>query len=132
MNKRGWLTPILIVAINTLTIITQWSSLTETLPAHFDLEGNAGGTMPRSMLLIYPLIGIAACLIAYTTAQIKQKLQTGLIIATSGIGLILLSSTMVTLTRGTMPIFMLAEPAILLATIAGLIICIAKSRKSGR
>lgn len=29
----------------------------ELLPAHFDLQGNASGTMPRSVLPLYPLIG---------------------------------------------------------------------------
>ncbi len=130
MNKRGWLFPILIVAINALAIIVRWSSLQELLPAHFDLQGNAGGTMPRNMLLLYPLTAAAICLAAYMIARIKRQLQTGLIILASGIGLILLSSTMVTLTAGTTPVFMLAEPVILLATVAAFVICVVKSRKS--
>ena len=43
--------------------------------------------------------------------------------------LVLLSSTMVTLTSGTMPIFMLAEPVILLAAVIGFVVCFVKSRK---
>ena len=132
MNKRGWFVPILIIAINALAIILRWSSLQEILPAHYDLQGNAGGTMPRSMLLLYPLIGAAICLIAYIITKTKhklQKLQTGFVILASGISLILLSSTMVTLTSGTMPFFMLAEPVILLAAVIGFVICV-KSRKS--
>ena len=50
MNKNSWLIPILIVALNALAIIVRWGSLPEFLPAHYDLQGNAGGTMPRSML----------------------------------------------------------------------------------
>ena len=133
MNKRGWFVPILIIAINALAIIMRWSSLQEILPAHYDLQGNAGGTMPRSMLLLYPLIGVAICLIAYIITKTKhklQKLQTGFVILASGISLILLSSTMVTLTSGTMPFFMLAEPVILLAAVIGFVICVVKSRKS--
>ena len=128
MNKRGWLVPILIVTINALVIIWRWNSLSEILPAHFDLQGNASGTMSRNLLLLYPLIGAAISLIAYVIAQKKQCLQTGLIILISGICLILLSSTLVTLTSGTTPIFMLAEPVILLIAVVGSIISVFKSR----
>ena len=56
MNNRGWFISILIVAINALAILVRWSSLPELLPAHYDLQGNAGGTMPRSMLFLYILM----------------------------------------------------------------------------
>ena len=130
MIKRGWFIPILIVAINALAIIVRWSSLPEMLPAHFDLQGNAGGTMPRSVLIMYPLISAAVGLIVYLLARKKTKLHKGLVILASGIGLILLSSVMVTLTAGKMPIFMLAEPVILLVTLIAFIICALKSRKA--
>ena len=129
MNKIGSLIPILIVALNTLAVILQWSSLSEVLPAHYDLQGNAGGTMPRSMLLLYLLIGVAVCLIAYVIGRMKPNLQSGLVILTSGICLVLFLSTMVSLTAGTMPVFMLAEPIILLAAVAGFVACVVKSRK---
>ena len=129
MNKKSWFIPILIVAINVLAIMVCWSSLSELLPAHYDLQGNAGGTMPRSVLLLYPLIGAAVCLVAYVVARMKQKLQPGLVILASGICLVLLSSAMVTLTAGTMPVFMLAEPVILLAAVIGFVFCIVKLRK---
>ena len=132
MNKRGLFIPILIVAINALAIILRWSSLPELLPVHYDLQGNAGGTMPRSVLLLYLLMGAAICLIAYVIARIKPKLQLGLIILTSGICLVLFLSTMVTLTSGTMPIFMLAEPVVLLAAVIGFVVSIVKSRKNKR
>ena len=127
MNKRGWLVPILIVTINALVIIWRWNSLSEIFPAHFDLQGNASGTMSRNLLLLYPLIGAAISLIAYVIAQKKQCLQTALIILTTGICLVLLSSTLVTLTSGTTPIFMLAEPVILLIAVVGFIISVVKS-----
>ena len=130
MSKRGWYIPILIVAANALAIIIRWSSLQEILPAHYDLEGNTGGTMPRTMLLLYPLISAASCLAAYMIARRKGNLQNGLIILSSGISLVVFSSSMVTLTSGTMPIFMLAEPVILLAAVVGFAVCAAKARKN--
>lgn len=129
MNKRGWFIPITIVALNALAFIVRWSSLPERLPAHFNPQGVSDGTMPRSMLLLYILMGATVCLIAYLIGRKKPKVQTGLIILASGICLVLLSSTMVTLTSGTMPIFMFAEPVILLAAIIGFVVCIIKSRK---
>lgn len=129
MNKRSWFIPILMLLLNALIIIVRWRSLMEIIPAHFDLQGNAGGTMPRSVLLLYPLIGAVICMIAYIIARIKQKFQSALIILTTGISLVLLLSTLVTLTSGTMPIFMLAEPIILLFTVIGFVVCVVKSRK---
>lgn len=130
MRKQAWLIPILIVVVNLLAITIRWNSLPDLLPAHFDLQGNASGEMSRSVLLIYPLISAIVCLAAYMIARIKQILRNGLIIMASGISLIVLSSTMVTLTSGKTPIFMLAEPVILLSAIAGFVICVLKSRKS--
>ena len=129
MNKRYWFIPMLIVAIHALAIMVRWSSLPELLPVHFDLQGNAGGTMPRSMLFLYILIGVVVCLIAYGLGRMKHKLQKGLVILASGICLVLLLSTMVTLTSGTMPVFMLAEPVVLLASVIGFVVCVVKSRK---
>lgn len=129
MNLRNWMIPILIVLINALAIFVRWSSLPELLPAHFDLDGNAAGSMPRRILLLFPLIGAAACLFFYVIARIKQKLQSGLVILASGVSLVLLSSTLVTLTSGKIPFFMLAEPVILLVAIVGFVICLIRSRK---
>ena len=129
MNKRNWLIPILIVFLNALAILVQWSSLPEPLPAHFDLQGNASGTMSRSMLLLYLLMGVAVCLIAYVISRMKPQLQSGLVILTSGICLVLFLSTMVSLTAGTMPVFMLAEPVVLLAAVIAFVVCFVKSRK---
>ena len=128
MNNRTWFIPMIIVAINAVVLLMRWGELSAVLPAHFDLQGNAGGSMPRSMLLIYPLIGAAVCSVAYLIGRWKQKLQWGMLILASGISLVLLSSTMVTLTAGTMPIFMLAEPVILLAAIIAAVVSIVKRR----
>ena len=70
MNKRGWFVPIAIIAVNALAISVRWSSLAEILPAHFDLQGNASGTMSRNILLLYPFVSAAVCLIAYMVARI--------------------------------------------------------------
>ncbi|MBQ5353280.1 MAG: DUF1648 domain-containing protein [Alistipes sp.] len=129
MNRRGWYIPMLIVALNVLAVVVRWSSLPELLPAHFDLQGNASGTMPRSMLLLYLLIGAVVCLIAYLLRRKMQKLQVGFVMLASGICLVLLASTMVTLTSGTIPVFILAEPVILLAAVVGFVVCFVKSRK---
>ena len=129
MKKRLWLIPILIVAINASAIIIRWNTLPYILPAHFDLQGHASGTMSRSMLLVYPLIGVAVCAFAWIIARIKPRLRTGLTFLASGVCLILLSSTLVTLTSGTMPIFMLAEPVILLGAIVAFVVCVVKSRR---
>ena len=129
MNKRNWLIPMIIVALNALAILVQWNSLPEPLSAHFDLQGNASGTMPRSMLLLYLLIGVAVCLIAYVIGRMIPKLQSGLVILTSGICLVLFLSTMVSLTVGMMPVFMLAEPVVLLTAVIGFVVCFVKSRK---
>lgn len=119
MNKRAWLIPIIIVAINALAIAIRWTSLPELLPAHFDLQGNASGTMPRNTLLLYPLIGAAICLFTHIIARLKHTLQPALIILASGAGLVLFLSTMVSLTFGKTPVFMLAEPVVLLVALVG-------------
>ena len=131
MNKRGWLFPALIVAFNATMILIRWSSLPENLPAHFDLEGNASGSIARTTLLYYPLIGAVIGLVAYWLRCRKDKkyFNGGLLILTSGIELVILSSTLVTLTQGTKPFFMLAEPVILVIALVAFIVGLVKSRR---
>ena len=128
--KRSWLVPIIIMVVNVLAVIVRWTSLPEPMPAHFDLEGNASGTMSRCVLIMYPLIGAVICLASYVMAGIKPKLLIGLVILCSGICLVLLSSAMVSLTYGKVPLFMLAEPVIMLAAVVAFTVCVVKSRKS--
>ena len=132
MNKRGWLIPIAIVAVNALAIICCWKSLPDPLPAHYDLQGNPDGVMQRGVLSIYPLIGAVICLAAYMIARIKSSLQSALIILTSGVCLVILSSSLVSLTFGKIPLFMLAEPVILLIAVTASVISILKSRKQNK
>ena len=127
MKNNKWFIPILIVAVNALAVIVKWSSLPELLPAHFDLQGNAGGTMARSMLPLYPAASAAVCLLLWLISKKALRLKTGLAVLSSGISLILLCSTMVTLTAGKMPVIMLAEPVILVAAVVGFIICLRKN-----
>lgn len=139
MSKRGWIIPIVIVALNIVAILIRWNSLPELLPAHFDLQGNAGGEMSRWTLFLYPMIGAVICGIAYAIACIiykrslnKEKANSvanGLVFLVSGIALVILSSTLVTLTFGKMPVFMLAEPVFLVTAIVAFIICIFKARR---
>ena len=131
MHKRGWLFPALVVGINAAMILILWSSLPENLPAHFDLAGNASGSISRTTLLFYPLVGAVIGLIAYWIRCRKDKkyFNGGLLILASGIELIILSSTMVTLTQGTKPFFMLAEPVILVIALTFFIAGLVKSRK---
>ena len=129
MNKRGWLIPLLIVFVNALALLVKWGDLPELLPAHFDLQGNASGSMSRSVLPMYPIVAAAVCLIAYVISRKMQRLQTGMIILTSGLCLVVLLSTMVTLTSGKMPFFMLAEPVVLLAAVVSFVVCVIRSRR---
>ena len=132
MKNNKWFIPILVIAVNALAVIVKWSSLPELLPAHFDLQGNASGTMARSMLPLYPAAGAAVFLLFWLIARKAKRLDTGLVILTSGISLILLCSTMVTLTTGKMPVFMLAEPVILLIAVVAFIVCLIRSRQKAR
>ena len=139
MSKQGWIIPIVIVVMNAVAILVRWNSLPEMLPAHFDLQGNAGGEMARGTLLLYPFIGAVICGIAYAIAYIfykrarnKEKagaIVTGLVFLVSGIALVILSSMLVTLTSGKMPVFMLAEPLFLVTAFVLFIFCIIKARR---
>ena len=86
--------------------------------------------MPRKMLLLYLLMSAAVFLMSCLIGRMKQNIQTSMFILASGICLVLLSSTMVTLTFGTMPFFILAEPVILLAAVIGFVVCVVKFRKN--
>ena len=85
--------------------------------------------MPRKMLLLYLLMSAAVFLISCLIGRMKQNIQASMLILASGICLVLLASTMVTLTSGSMPIFMIAEPVILLATVIGFVFYAVKFRK---
>ena len=90
MKNNKWFIPILVIAVNALAVIVKWSSLPELLPAHFDLQGNASGTMTRSMLPLYPAASAAICVFLGLIAIKAYRLKTGLIVLSSGISLIIL------------------------------------------
>lgn len=137
--KNGWILPAIIIIVNVCAIWISWKSLPDTLPAHFDPQGNASGSMARTTLIYYPVISLMACLVAYGIATMTRILflksddsglrLLGLHCLTSAITLTILSSTMVTLTFGTKPIFMFAEPVIMVLGLAAFIVCLVKSRR---
>jgi protein-tyrosine phosphatase len=138
--KYGWIIPTVIMIVNAIVVMVRWSSLPEELLAHFDLQGNASGSMPRGTLLVYLLISAVICLIAFGLSHKISKRNNksselqllGLTILTSGIVLAIFSSSMVTLTAGKMPIFMLAEPIIIFLAFAAFVICLIKASKYKR
>ena len=130
MNKYQWLVPALIAVANALVIAVSWNILPDPLPAHYDLDGNASGLMSRMELLLYPLASAAFGLISYLISLKTKRLSRALVILTCGVALVVFSSSMVSITSGTMPIFMLAEPVILLGAVAAFVICTVKSKKA--
>ena len=138
-TKNGWIVPAIVIIVNVCAIWISWKSLPETLPAHFDPQGNASGSMARNTLIYFPVISFLSTLAAYGIATFARNLflkpddsglrLLGLHCLTSAITLTVLSSTMVTLTFGTKPIFMFAEPVIIVIGIAAFIVCLIKSRK---
>ena len=137
--KQSWIIPAIIIIVNVCAIWIRWSSLPETLPAHFDPQGNASGSMARTTLIYYPVISLMVCLVAYGIAAMARILflkpdnsglrLLGLHILNTSIVLTIFSSTMVTLTFGTKPLFMFAEPVIMAIGITAFIICLVKARK---
>jgi len=132
--KNGWIIPAIIIIVNVCAIWISWKSLPETLPAHFDPQGNASGSMARTTLLFYPVISLIVCLAVYGIHYFRpgnNRLRLlGIHFLTSAVTLTILSSTMVTLTFGTQPFFMFAEPVIMVSGIAAFIICLLKSRRA--
>jgi uncharacterized membrane protein len=137
--KYGWMIPAITIIVNVCAIWIRWSALPDVLPAHFDPAGNASGSMAKTTLIFYPVISIMLCLVTYgiyTLANNMFKLKPdekglricGLHVFASCLALTVLSSTMVTLTMGTCPLFMFAEPVLLIAGITTLIVCLIKAK----
>jgi hypothetical protein len=138
-RKYGWMVPVIIIIVNVGAIWIRWSALADVLPAHFDPAGNASGTMAKTTLIYYPVISLMLCLTTYgiyTLANNMFKLRPderglrlcGLHVFASCLTLTVLSSTLVTLTMGTNPLFMFAEPVLILAGTVTLIICLIKKK----
>ena len=137
LRKYGWMVPVIIIIVNVCAIWIRWSAMADVLPAHFDPAGNASGSMAKTTLIFYPVISLMLCLVTYgiyTLANNIFKLRPdekglrmcGLHVLASCLALTVLSSTLVTLTMGTNPLFMFAEPVLMLAGIITLIICLIK------
>jgi len=138
-SKNGWMVPAIIVIVNVCAIWIRWSALSDVLPAHFDPAGNASGSMAKTTLIFYPIISLMLCLVTYGIYALANnifKLKAderglrlcGLHVFTSCLALTVLSSTLVTLTMGTCPLFMFAEPVLLIAGITILIVCLIKAK----
>ena len=113
--------------------------MADVLPAHFDPAGNASGSMAKTTLIFYPVISLMLCLVTYGIYALANNIfklkpderglrMCGLHVFTSCLALTVLSSTLVTLTMGTCPLFMFAEPVLLVAGITALIICLIKAK----
>ena len=131
--------PAIIIIVNVCAIWIRWSVLPDVLPAHFDPAGNASGSMAKTTLLFYPVISIMLCLMTYGIYALINNIfklkpdekglrMCGLHVFASCLALTVLSSTMVTLTMGTCPLFMFAEPVLMLVGIITLIICLIKAK----
>ncbi len=81
------------------------------------------------MLILYLLCSTAFGLISFVATLVKPRLQKTMAILASGVTFIVLLSTLVTLTSGTMPALMLAEPVVLLITLVSAVISLIKTRK---
>ena len=138
--KYGWMIPAIIIIVNACAICIRWSALPDVFPAHFDPAGNASGSMAKTTLIFYPVISMLLCMVTYgiyTLVNKKFKLKPdekglrlcGLHVFSSCLALTILSSTLVTLTFGKCPIFMFAEPVIMVAGIITLIVCLIKAKK---
>ncbi len=136
-TKNGWMIPTIIIIVNACAICIRWSALPDVLPAHFDPAGHASGSMDRNTLVFYPVISLLLCLVTYgiyTMANNMFKLKPdpkglrigGLHVFASCLALTVLSSTMVTLTMGAFPLFMFAEPVLILTGIITLVVCLVK------
>lgn len=139
-HKYGWMVPAIIIIVNVCAIWIRWSALPDVLPAHFDPAGNASGSMARTTLIFYPIISMLLCLVTYGIYALANKMFKlkpdekglrlfGIHVLASCLALTILSSTLVTLTFGKCPIFMFAEPVIMLAGIITLIVCLIKAKK---
>ena len=137
-RKYGWMVPVIIIIVNVCAIWMRWSALPDVLPAHFDPAGTASGSMASTTLIFYPVISLLICLVTYgiyTLASNLFKLRPdekglricGLHVLASCLALTVLSSTLVTLTMGTNPLFMFAEPVLLIIGVTTLIICLIKA-----
>lgn len=122
-----------VLAVTVILLAVCYGTLPAELPAHFDLEGHASGTMPRPSLWLMPVMAIfvshllpaLVLLVArvfHLSARRKDVILCCSLTLSLAVALIVLCSVGVTLTRGTVPALMLAEPVILLAAIAAIVV----------
>ena len=123
-RKYGWMVPAIIIIVNVFVIWIGW---------------NSRPNMRNTRLIVYPVISLMLCLATYGIYTLAENIFhlrpyerglriCGLHVFASCLTLTVLSSTLVTLTRGVCPLFMVAEPILLLAGIITLIVCLVKAK----
>ena len=117
-----------VIVFNFVLSFWGYATLPENLPLHYDLEGNYATTMPSWRLLLYPVGSVifyllCMCAVSLFTrvwpalddeGNVRRRYMLALCLAMS---LVVVCSTCVTLTGGSVHFFMFAEPALLLAAI---------------
>ena len=121
---------IIVMALNIVLVMANWDILPVNMPAHFNPQGHASGTMPRSMLWAYVGISALICIVSGCISFKDQRRRKALSLITLFLTLIILCSTCVSLTGGRHPIFMFAEPVFLLGIVITLIVTGIKVRKA--
>lgn len=121
---------IIVMALNIVLVMANWDILPVNMPAHFNPQGHASGTMPRSMLWAYVGISALICIVSGCISFKDPRRRKALSLITLFLTLIILCSTCVSLTGGRHPIFMFAEPVFLLVIVITLIVTGIKVRKA--
>ena len=117
--KKYW--PLLVApAIMIILLAFSWQGLSPQLASHFDAQGNATSAMSRSVLLLFPVVGFLVGLIPLAFRKSRLRVPASVLL-----GLVVLSSMCVTLTRGQQPLFMFVEPVLL----AGAVVCLCIRRR---
>lgn len=120
------------IAVSVLTVIlvwARWNGLPSEMPAHFDPQGNAAGTMPRAALLLYDGVSVLICVVSALVRFKKPLRRKALSLITLFLALAILCSACVSLTAGRQPLFMFAEPLFVLGIIVTLVVTAVKVRK---
>ena len=134
---------VLLVGCNLGCVLAAYGSLPADLPSHYDLEGNYSDTMPKMVLLFYPIVSLVLVLLLGAAKRLLfrffPKLNDVKGIRNKGFGLvqlclaaIIFCSTCVTLTSGQCHAFFFAEPLFALLAIVAVIVSEARVRKAQR
>ncbi|MCQ2283747.1 MAG: hypothetical protein MJZ57_02465 [Bacteroidales bacterium] len=132
--RKLFLLALVVAGLTLLCIGVKIHHLPNPVPQHFNLQGISHGSMPLARIWTYPMLSAGLILLLYILAHCLRRARRAQCwqhccgLAAVAAALIILSSTCVTLTLGQSPIFMLAEPLILLLALVGIIFCWIKQR----